>query len=436
MQRALRRWLVAVVLAAAAAPAAAAEPQLQGVGSCAAAACHNANGPRASKGSEYTTWATHDPHANAYVILFNPQSLQIQKNLIHAELAKEGTLAHENALCLGCHAEPAAPFRADGVGCESCHGPAEQWKATHYRSGFARTTPGFQDLKDLTVRAQACVKCHVGEGDRDVNHDLIAAGHPRLRFELGAYLKNYPKHWSEGADRTRNADFEARAWAVGQAVSAQAALALLQHRAATPGKPWPEFAEYDCAACHHSLKGPDSRAVSRPGRKVGELPWGTWYFSLAGALVGPGGAPLRELEDLMARSYPDRVKVQEKAGEAEAALLRWRGRLEGMPANLATVHALAGEFAAVKADQFPAGPDDAVQFYLAAAALHNALTDCDKHNPNVARRDAVVELGKRLDALYVTPDGTRYATPRFLDQAAWDDLKKRLAQLRELLQPN
>src|SRR5262249_53265920 len=44
--------------------------QLQGVGSCSAASCHGYNGPKGSKGSEYTTWVTHDPHARAYSVLF------------------------------------------------------------------------------------------------------------------------------------------------------------------------------------------------------------------------------------------------------------------------------------------------------------------------------------------------------------------------------
>ena len=39
--------------------------QLQGVGSCSAAACHGYNGPKGSKGSEYTTWAGPDKHSRA-----------------------------------------------------------------------------------------------------------------------------------------------------------------------------------------------------------------------------------------------------------------------------------------------------------------------------------------------------------------------------------
>src|SRR5262245_21554851 len=55
--------------------------RLQGVASCASTACHNANGPRGSKGSEYPTWAASDPHARAYRVLFEERSVRMAKYL-------------------------------------------------------------------------------------------------------------------------------------------------------------------------------------------------------------------------------------------------------------------------------------------------------------------------------------------------------------------
>ena len=34
-----------------------------------------------------------------------------------------------------------------------------------------------------------------------MNHDLVAAGHPRLNFEYASYLAAYPKHWKEPHER-------------------------------------------------------------------------------------------------------------------------------------------------------------------------------------------------------------------------------------------
>ena len=48
------------------------------------------------------------------------------------------------------------------------------------------------DLRDVATRAQICLRCHLGQASSDhtsrvVDHRLIAAGHPVLRFELDNY---------------------------------------------------------------------------------------------------------------------------------------------------------------------------------------------------------------------------------------------------------
>ena len=77
-----------------------------GVASCAAFACHHGNGPRGSKGSEYTTWAIYDPHAKAYETLQNDRSRGIQDRLNRSEPGDRRVDAENNALCLKCHATP------------------------------------------------------------------------------------------------------------------------------------------------------------------------------------------------------------------------------------------------------------------------------------------------------------------------------------------
>ena len=75
---------------------------------------------------------------------------------------------------------------------------------------------GMRPTKDLLARGQACTECHVGLGSTDVNHDLIAAGHPRLNFEYGNQLAKLPKHWRVEDDKARHPDYEAKVWALGQ----------------------------------------------------------------------------------------------------------------------------------------------------------------------------------------------------------------------------
>ena len=71
-------------------------PLWMGTASCASAACHNAEGPKGSRGSEHATWAT-DPHARAYGVLFNKKSKGI------AESLRRPVSPHKDSLCLNCH---------------------------------------------------------------------------------------------------------------------------------------------------------------------------------------------------------------------------------------------------------------------------------------------------------------------------------------------
>src|SRR5262245_20246109 len=246
-----------------------------GSASCSGRSCHGGLEPRRRQEigqDEYGAWLTHDPHARAFQVLYEERSQRIMRNLQSAKKA------HESEQCLACHrtplaletpAELAGQESAFGVGCESCHGAARGWLGAHTQSTWRGFTPeekhkhGMAPVRSTADLAKTCVGCHVGAPPdkdkqlplRDINHDLIAAGHPRLKFELDVYLDNLPPHWNQAANRKRDgAAAHVRAWAHGQAASAQAALELLAFRAAEKnGRPWPEFAEYDCFACHHDL---------------------------------------------------------------------------------------------------------------------------------------------------------------------------------------
>ena len=111
-------------------------PALVGVSSCTSTACHNRQTPGTTCGNEYAIWADCDPHARAYQALFNDRSRRMVRNLY----GPDALPAEKTALCLKCHAttEPATPavdcrYLGDGVGCESCHGPAKKWLTLHYQ---------------------------------------------------------------------------------------------------------------------------------------------------------------------------------------------------------------------------------------------------------------------------------------------------------------
>jgi hypothetical protein len=321
--------------------------------SCSAASCHGGQAGR--PGGEHTSWAPevtpsgpHDPHARAYRVLFNEDSRRM------ARLLGLGN-AHEAALCLKCHAvgEPGSPAVAEGVGCVGCHGPADKWLVAHYQPEWKGISNRdkfeqykFVPTKNVVARVLVCTTCHVGDADREVNHDLIAAGHPRLAFEYTRFHFNpvYRKHWTE---TTPQPDFEVRAWAIGQVATARQAAELLRVRAARAagdgGKPppgvnptWPEFEGYSCYACHQSIGDEEVRRGSAAAtRRAGSLAWEPWSTSAVGAAEGVAGhafkgagpIPLGKLTDLRATMVADRAPkpgvVRDQAAEVVKELDRW-----------------------------------------------------------------------------------------------------------------
>lgn len=392
-----------------------------GAGSCAAAACHGGDGPPWVKGNEYTAWMNCDPHRRAYHVLFDERSTRIIKNL------HDSRAAPVNPLCLACHATPPGssrspcPTLADGVSCEACHGPAGRWLALHYRPQWQALSPaekvrlGMWPTKDMAARARVCVGCHVGAAGRDVNHDLLAAGHPRLHFEYSSYLAILPKHWNVWEEKARLPDLEARAWQVGQVVSGRAALDLLAHRAGTKNNPWPEFAEYNCFACHQDLREPGARRGPVRGR-LGALPWDTWYFSdvfrreLATRADPDARELARGLADLrreMEKPLPDRQLVREQARQLAGRLNPWLHDLEGAPCQAAAalrerIRTLTGN------GQKAAGVDwdQATQRYLAAAAFYQAMTDLNPADQDPGLKAVIQGMRQQL----VFPKG--YDSPR------------------------
>lgn len=399
---------------------ASAKLEWQGVASCAATACHGGNGPKGSKGSEYTTWVLYDKHTKAYLVLFDDRSQIIEKNYRRLKSVKEAH-AEQDTLCLRCHAMNADNGRKSemfvrdfGVGCESCHGVAEKWLGAHYSRDWkskleakAEETRGFEPMKQLADRATVCVRCHVGHPEKEVNHDLIAAGHPRLNFEFGAFHAMMPKHWQEVRDNAKP-DFEARAWAVGQVVTAKAALALLEHRAKTRSSPWPEFAEYECFACHHDLREPSWR--QEPGhygnRKPGSLPWGTWYYPMLSQALRSAGMDdtqvtsiLGELAKEMQKPSPNRSQIEKRLRETEmkSKLDRLAVEMEKAPYQRAALEEL---FNSIRRDEQKVAAtswDGAAQLYLALAALYNALGDIDQGRRDPALRDWLKARAKQLE---------------------------------------
>jgi hypothetical protein len=249
-----------------------------GPGGCAASSCHGSVQPRPDKRiyqNEYSIWIGQDKHARAFGVLRNATSVRIGRilNIGPPDQAPK---------CLVCHSlyvpleQRAQTFELDdGVSCENCHGPASGWLGPHTTTGWPYQKSldlGMYDTRNLAKRAERCLTCHLGTSEKYVDHEMIAAGHPDLTFELGVFTAAMPPHWKmpEMNDPWR----QVQAWGVGQAVQLRESLNRLARRASGPV--WPEYAELDCFACHHKLTAPeDSWRQERgyPARRPGNPPW-------------------------------------------------------------------------------------------------------------------------------------------------------------------
>ncbi|MDX1946760.1 MAG: multiheme c-type cytochrome [Pirellulaceae bacterium] len=271
--------------------------------SCGSATCHGNPSPRPIRGSlaghEFVRWSEFDPHAGAAVTILGKPFQDILDRMNVGRSPEEMPALRER--CAACHNPEATAAKGSGdsltalgIGCQSCHGDARHWIARHYERDVTREELhglGMLDTKDLHVRAKQCAGCHIGDATHDMNHDMIAAGHPPLRFELSAYHDLIgKKHWPE-AERLREPEFKVKLWAAGQAAAAENTLALLKSRASRaarhePVSPWPEFAEYDCFACHQRLRpgGEPNPVPARAASQPGMPAWQAWNLSFAESL--------------------------------------------------------------------------------------------------------------------------------------------------------
>lgn len=260
-----------------------------GAGGCASSNCHGATSPLAVNvsrimGHEYSVWSVRDKHSQAYAVLSNDRSKRMAQILGIADATK----ATE---CLDCHAA-GSPTRSlsDGVSCEACHGPAEQWLGPHVGDGQTHAQNvalGMIDTKNVEIRARTCLGCHAGTAEKKVDHRLIAAGHPDLPFELDTFSAALPMHWRPAAPAAGNSLPSLRAFAVGQAVALSEGMRML---ASAAGSHWPEFAELECYQCHHDLRR-DSWRIARgyAGRPAGSLLPNVSRFSVLRVVAAQAG---------------------------------------------------------------------------------------------------------------------------------------------------
>ena len=287
-----------------------------GASSCASSMCHGGATPRLGEvflGIEYDLWYDRGQgtHFRAYKVLYEDERSDRMAKLLFGPNA----VAKDQAACRTCHAfdvEPRRHGRAfdieDGVSCEACHGRSEKWNGPHQNprvwrkelTDDQRTEQGFYDTRNLVRRAEQCLACHLGVGDKSFGHRILAAGHPPLTFELAGDLFNVPKHWRDEQSYIRPDEgswFHVRVWAVGQAVTLREEMRKLASWAASDADV--DYAVFECYACHHDLKVTSWRQRREEVGKLGEPVWNAATWAMCGVLL-----------DLLTSEQRDEIRKQ------------------------------------------------------------------------------------------------------------------------------
>ncbi len=427
-------------------PAAENEPvKYIGPGSCAATSCHGSVKPIAGSRilqNEYSTWIIQDKHSRAY------QALTGEVGERMARILKLGAKAEEAPKCLACHALSVAQEQrgrafeiSEGVSCENCHGPASAWLGPHTTRSWQHEKSvalGMHDTRNVIHRTGKCLECHLGTKNKFVDHEMIAAGHPDLYFELDSFSAVMPRHWkvpreSEPGKPAEDAAWVGvREWSTGQAVQLGAAMERLVWRAKNERfdkkDVWPEYSELSCFACHHAL-GPAKDSWRQEhgyvGRRPGDPAWNASRYAVFRLLAKQiNSADAQELDrqllavsDEMSKLNPDLSVVASAASAAaplaqriaerlatmqydQAVALRMLQRIPDDAENIALADERAAEQAAMAMDSLyiayirDAKPANAAEVRTAINVLFQQL-----ENPSAYNADQFASALRRIHVL-------------------------------------
>ena len=210
--------------------------------SCASSLCHGA--VETWKGSsvlqnEYVTWSRSDKHARAYTVLLNERSKEIAKKLSLPRAGAPVAASASTATRTTRSAQRGERFRhlrrrrlrslprsGRSAGSRATSSPARRTRTT----SRAACIPTENDV----ARAQLCLSCHLGNAQKFVTHKIMAAGHPRMSFELDTFTQIRPPHFRIDVDwqKRKVAGTACASGRSGRRVAAQQLLELLREPSA------------------------------------------------------------------------------------------------------------------------------------------------------------------------------------------------------------
>lgn len=382
-----------------------------GVASCATSACHGKVSPVEGRNvwlNEYHLWSTQDRHSRAYQTLLSDRSRLMAKKLGLAN-------AHTAKVCLDCHADnvPAekrgAKFQlSDGVACEACHGGSENWLKGHTEpdaSHANNVANGLYPTENPYPRAALCLSCHVGSAERFADHQMMAAGHPRLTFELDTFTANQPAHYNIDADyiQRKGSPKPGDLWMTGQIQSAKRLLDMIEmHGGKINSK---SLAVYDCHGCHrpmNTLKGQasdDSRQLPPGSIRLADSPLdmisvmyevlstanaAQWHASVAALHLGMDNQSARTSAIASLREQLGKLEQGVKSGSADGntvKALRLALIKRGQQGAYSDFSSAEQAFLAIESLSFGAGDRDKI--LPALDSLYQSVGDEFEFSPEI-----------------------------------------------------
>ena len=431
--------LIALLLAAWLASPAAATPPLpvndgqvhQGVASCANSVCHGAVIPHIDSNiahTEYTVWTREDPHAGAYRKLFGADYVAITRKLGMKP-------PHQEPVCLACHASNVpAQFQGprfsmgDGIGCETCHGGAENYLATHTSPRATRQSniaDGLYPTDDIVARARLCLSCHYGTDEHFVSHEIMGAGHPRISFEFDTFTELLEPHVIYDTDyAARKPVYDnVKMWALGQAVAADSMLQMLVDEHLRAAGLFPELSLFDCHSCHHPMSQQTWQPRASTGLGPGAVPLNDSSLLMLGLVLEVIDPPLAAqlttlLRELHSASNTSHWVTRKRASQLRELVARATRKIDGHDFTAAQTLALANGLLARGVDGEYRDYIAAEQCVMGVAALVASWNRAEPFDATTAR-----SINNLMQALYRSVANDESFVPGEFETA--------LAQLRD-----
>jgi hypothetical protein len=368
-----------------------AAPQHLGAATCASNQCHGNPRPTPNKSNILLDESlrfdgTIEVRGNFLVQHY--KAYEVLKSAESKEMALRLGLpnAYEAKVCLDCHADNVPPEKRgkkfileEGVSCEACHGGAENWIKSHAEENATHEDNlkrGLYATEDPVARAQMCLTCHYGNDKQFVPHRVMAAGHPRLAFDV-AQFSDYINHWVVDDDyRKRKGEFnKAKLWAVGVLENARLILRVNTSGVANPKGEFAEWSLFDCHGCHRPIddKAGDTLAprvnTASGAMRLYDTPLLLTYAMVA--VLEPGKAPavLNALEALHLAASTSDPGTKQRVADVEKVIDDLQAKLRGVTFDDAFAKKMVASILSLRGSNNFRDFSDAQQSYQALLAL-------------------------------------------------------------------